>query len=132
MVSDTAIGIRPVPHAFDLEERLVDHACAVCRIAEGLPQSVLGRHIARQLMRSGTSPAANYGEAQSAESRRDFVHKLKTALKELRESRVWLRLIERLRLVPGGVGNALAEEDEVIAILVTSIRTASRHRDGSG
>jgi four helix bundle protein len=132
IVSDTAAGIVAVPHAFDLEERLVDHACVVCRIAERLPQSVLGRHIARQLIRSGTSPAANYGEAQSAESRKDFVHKLKTALKELRESRVWLRLIERLGLVSGGVDDALVEEDELIAILVTSIRTASRHRGGSG
>ena len=60
---------------------------------EALPESRAGKHIAGQLIRSGTSPAPNYGEAQSAESRKDFIHKLKIALKELRESMIWLKIV---------------------------------------
>jgi four helix bundle protein len=125
-----------VPRAYDLEERIIGHACALCRIAESLPLTVLGRHIANQLIRSATSPAANYGEAQGAESRRDFGHKLKLCLKELRESRVWLQLIQRMHLgTDAELEPALEENDELIAIFVTSIRTTlqtlpavARHR----
>jgi len=73
---------------FDLEDRLIDFAVRVIRTAESLPKTKVGRHIAGQLVRCGTSPAANYGEAQSAESRSDFIHKIKICLKELREARV--------------------------------------------
>jgi len=129
-----------VSRPYDLEERIIGHACALCRIAEGLPLTVLGRHIANQLIRSATSPAANYGEAQGAESRRDFGHKLKLCLKELRESRVWLQLIQRMHLgADAEVVQALAENDELVAIFVTSIRTtlrtlpgAARHRAPNG
>lgn len=123
-----------MPRAYDLEHRLIAHACAVCRIAESLPLTVLGRHVASQLIRSGTLPAAIYGEAQGAESRKDFGHKLRMCLKEMRESRVWLRLIERLELAAEmEVKQVLEEEDELIAILVTSIRTASGPlRNGRG
>ncbi|RLB14252.1 MAG: four helix bundle protein, partial [Deltaproteobacteria bacterium] len=69
---------------FDLEDRLIDFAVRVIRTAESLPKTKVGRHIAGQLVRCGTSPAANYGEAQSAESRSDFIHKIKICLKELR------------------------------------------------
>jgi four helix bundle protein len=123
-----------VPRTYDLEQRLIGHACAVCRIAESLPLTVVGRHVAGQLIRAGTSPAANYGEAQGAESRRDFGHKLRLCLKEMRESRVWMRLIEKLELAAEmDVKQVLEEEDELIAILVTSIRTACRPlRNGRG
>ncbi|MBW2125944.1 MAG: four helix bundle protein [Deltaproteobacteria bacterium] len=66
---------------FDLEDRLIDFAVRVIRTAESLPKTKVGRHIAGQLVRCGTSPAANYGEAQSAESRSDFIHKIKICLK---------------------------------------------------
>ena len=123
-----------MPRTYDLEHRLIGHACAVCRIAESLPLTVVGRHVAGQLIRAGTSPAANYGEAQGAESRRDFGHKLRLCLKEMRESRVWMRMIERLGLAAEmDVKHVLDEEDELIAILVTSIRTAYRPlRTGRG
>jgi four helix bundle protein len=75
---------------FDLQERLVDFAVRVMTVAEELPNERAGQHVASQLIRSGTSPAANYGEAQSAESRKDFIHKMKVSLKELRETHVWL------------------------------------------
>ena len=83
----------------DLEGRLIDFAVRVISVVEALPDSKAGNHVARQLVRSGTSPAANYGEAQSAESRRDFGHKMKIALKELRETLIWLKIIERKPLV---------------------------------
>ncbi len=84
---------------FDLEERLIDFAVRIIRTAESLPKSKVGKHIAGQLIRSGTSPAPNYGEAQSAESRSDFIHKMKISLKELRETRIWLLIIIKADLI---------------------------------
>ena len=78
---------------FDLEERLIDFAVRIIRTAESLPKTKAGNHIAGQLIRCGTSPAPNYGEAQSAESRSDFIHKMKISLKELCETRVWLLVV---------------------------------------
>jgi len=84
---------------FDLEERLIEFAVRVIRTAESLPKTKIGNHISGQLIRSGTSPAPNYGEAQSAESRADFVHKMRLALKELRETKIWLLIIVRADLI---------------------------------
>lgn len=78
---------------FDLEERLIDFAVRTIRAVESLPKNKTGNHITGQLIRSGTSPAPNYGEAQTAESRADFIHKMKVCLKELRETRVWLLML---------------------------------------
>ncbi len=78
-----------------LEERLIDFAVIIVSVVEALPNSKAGNHIANQLIRSGTSPAPNYGEAQSAESRKDFIHKMKISLKELRETMVWLKIRPR-------------------------------------
>jgi four helix bundle protein len=78
----------------DLEDRLIEFAVSVCTIARQLPRDELGSHVARQLIRSSTSPAANYAEAQGAESKRDFVHKMRICLKELRETLVWLTLVD--------------------------------------
>ena len=83
---------------FDLEERLIDFAVLIIEISESLNNTRAGNHISGQLVRSGTSPALHYGEAQSAESRNDFVHKLKILLKELRESLVALKIIKRVSL----------------------------------
>ena len=77
----------------DLDERLLDYAARVITLVESLPNTLAGRRIGDQLLRSGTSVGANYEEARGAESRADFVHKLQVALKELRESNYWLRLI---------------------------------------
>src|SRR5688572_22821176 len=85
--------------AFDLEERLVDFAVRILSLVEALPNTKAGNHVAGQLLRSGTSPAPNYGEAQSAESRNDFLHKVKIALKELRETLIWLKIIQRKRML---------------------------------
>ena len=77
-------------HEYDLGERLVNFSVNVIELVEMLPHSRAGNHVAGQLVRCGTSPAANHAEAQSAESRTDFIHKMKIGLKELRETRVWL------------------------------------------
>ena len=84
----------------DLEERLLGFAARVDKVVDALPDTRLGRHIAGQLVRSGTSPAPNYAEACAAESKKDFIHKLGIALKELRETRIWLRLIVKTELLP--------------------------------
>ena len=84
---------------FDLEERLIDFAVRIIRTAESLPKTRAGNHIAGQLIRCGTSPAPNYGEAQSAESRSDFIHKMKVCLKELRETRIWLLVMVKANLI---------------------------------
>src|SRR5438128_7252415 len=81
-------------------ERLIDFAARVGKVVDALPDTRLGRHIAGQLVRGGTSPAPNYEEACAAESRADFIHKLMICLKELRESRSWIRLIIKAELLP--------------------------------
>ena len=115
---------------FDLEERLIDFAVRIIRIAESLPKTKVGNHIAGQLIRCGTSPAPNYGEAQSAESRSDFIHKMKVSLKELRETRVWLFIIVRANLIrpTSKLEPLINENNELISIFVTSIRTAKEKK----
>src|SRR5205809_8091643 len=84
---------------YDLEERLLDYAANIVRLVERLPNTRAGNHVAGQFLRSGTSPLPTHGEAQAAESRNDFVHKLSICLLELRESRRWLRLISRVPFI---------------------------------
>ncbi len=116
---------------FDLEERLLDFSVSIIQLVDELPDSRAGRHVAGQLLRSGTSPLPNHGEAQAAESRDDFIHKLKLCLKELRESWRLMRLAKKARLAEGeSIDPLLKETDELIRIFVTSIKTAStRPRD---
>ena len=115
---------------FDLQDRLVEFAVRVVNVVESLPDTKAGKHIAGQLVRSGTSPAPNYGEAQSAESRKDFIHKMKIALKELRETQIWLQIIERKPLCePERMRDINVECDELIAIFVKSLQTAERNKD---
>ena len=111
---------------YDLQERLIDFAVRTLNLVEALPNSRIGTHVANQLMRSGTSPAPNYGEAQAAESRADFVHKMKICLKELRETKVWLQIAQRKELMQpiSRLDNILAECEELISALYTGIRTA--------
>ena len=108
-----------------LEERLIDFAVSIVGVVEAMPNTKAGNHIANQLIRSGTSPAPNYGEARSAESPKDFIHKMIISLKELRETMIWLKIIARKRLGDcSGVAETLAECDELIAIFVSSTITA--------
>src|ERR1700712_3761991 len=113
---------------YDLEERLIDFAVMIADITEALPNTRLGNYLAGQLVRSGCAPALNYGEAQSAESRNDFIHKMKVILKELRESFISLKLIERKKIY--NLEKVLEVKDEcnqLVAIFVKSIETAKKN-----
>src|SRR5438093_6671897 len=114
---------------YDLEDRLIKFGATVCRLSDRLPTTTLGKQVTLQLIRSATSPFANYGEVQGAESRRDFIHKLGICLKELRETRTWLKFVRLQDLTrPELVEPVLSECDELLAILATSVRTARRNR----
>ncbi len=115
---------------FDLEDRLLEFAVSVIALVESLPASRAGNHIAGQLLRSGTSPYGHHGEVESAESRKDFVHKLKSCLKELREARRWLRLIARMKKLTQNdhLSACLSESDELIRIFVASVRTTESRK----
>lgn len=118
---------------YDLEDRLLAFSAAVIRLVEQLPSTRTGNHLAGQLLRSGTSPPSNHGEAQAAESPADFVHKLRVCLKELRETKRWLRLVDMTGMLDGaGLTRCLNETEELIRIVVTSIQTAERRRDLPG
>ena len=113
--------------SYDLEERLLDYAAEIIKFTEQIPNSRAGNHVAGQLLRSGTSPLSNHGEAESAESHEDFVHKLKVCLKELRESLRWIRLIRKSQLLPQKETARLElETDELVRIFVASLRTSER------
>lgn len=117
---------------FNLEERLLEFAARIIRVSESMKRSRAGNHIADQLLRSGTSPFGHHGEAEGAESRDDFIHKLKVCYKELRESRRWLRLVQKAELIarPTLLESLLNEADELVRIFASSIRTAQRNRKG--
>ncbi len=114
--------------AYDLEERLLDYSVRIIKIVEQLPHARAGNHVAGQLLKSGTSPYPNHGEAQAAESQKDFIHKLRISLKELRETQRWLKLIQRVPLIkkPELLNDILQETEELIKIFVTSIKTAEK------
>lgn len=108
-----------------LDERLIQFAVEIINTAEALPSTFAGNHLANQLVRSGTSPALNYAEAQGAESRSDFIHKMKIALKELRETYCCLRIIQKKNWIELGKLKAILDENnQLIAIFVKSILTA--------
>ena len=113
----------------DIAERLLGLAAGILRLINGLPDTVAGRHITRQLIRSGTSCGANYEEARSAESRADFAHKVSLAGKEVRESHYWLRLIFKAHMSQEqDLADLCRESGELVAILIASARTAREPR----
>ena len=121
-------GARRNPQ-YDLEDRLLDFAVNVVELTESLPSTRAVNHIAGQLLRCGTSPLSNHGEVEAAESRKDFLHKLRICLKELRETKRWLRLVGRLKRL-GQAENltfCLNEVDVLIRIFAASVRTAERN-----
>jgi four helix bundle protein len=115
---------------YDLEERLLEYSVRIIKVVEQIPNTRTGIHVADQLLRSGTSPYPNHGEAQSAESPKDFIHKLRISLKELRETQRWLKLIQRIPLIkkPELLYDILKETEELIKIFVTSIKTAEKKK----
>ena len=115
---------------YDLEERLIKFTLLIIDIVEMLPSTRTGNHIAGQLLHSGTSPAFNYGEAQVAESRNDFIHKMKICLKELKETHVALQIVSRKSLVKDFtlVDKSVTECKELISIFVRSVETARKNK----
>jgi four helix bundle protein len=108
-----------------LEERLIEFAARIIKLAGQLNRSFPGKHIATQMLRSGTAPAPNYGEARAAESRADFIHKMRIVQKELNETAVWIRIAAKSSLVsPEFLVDILAENKELCRIATASIRTA--------
>jgi four helix bundle protein len=113
---------------FDLEDRLLEFSARIVRLVDALPNTRAANQIAGQLLRCGTSPYGNHGEVEAAESRRDFVHKLRICLKELKETRRWLRLLQKADLVSESkMAAILCETEELIKIFYSSIRTAEKN-----
>jgi four helix bundle protein len=110
-----------------LEERLIEFAVRIIKLAACLPKTPAGRHIAGQILRAGTSPAPNYGEARGAESHADFVHKLRIVLKELNETSIWLRIIKQSRLLREELLTAIIEENKSLSKIFTASLKTSRH-----
>ncbi len=115
---------------FDLEDRLIEYTVSIATITELLPHNRIGIYLSDQLTRSGMSPALTYGEAQGAESRADFIHKMKVALKELRESLISLKIIDRHKLLKENcsLSKVIDETNQLISIFVKSIQTAKNNK----
>lgn len=113
---------------YDLEDRLVDYTCRMIDVVEALPNTRTGNYIAGQLIRSCHSPTFNYGEAQAAESSKDFIHKVGVVLKELKECRTALKVIRKKELIKpvSKLDGVYKETEELIAIVGKSISTAKR------
>ena len=108
-----------------LQQRLISHASTILQISSKLPRTAQGTHVSKQLLRAGTAAAAVYGEARGAESRADFIHKLRIILKELNETAVWLQLILENSMLPSGkMAAIIAENEELCRIIAASIKTA--------
>jgi len=129
MREGTATAKEPRSQADLLEERLVDFAVRIVKLSASLPKNAAGRHIAGQMLRSGTSPAPNYGEARGAESPSDFIHKLRIVLKELNETSIWLRIIQRSELIRNQLLSDISNENtELCRIFASSLKTANARR----
>jgi len=116
---------------FDLEDRLVNYTCKMIEIVESLPNSRSGNYISGQLIKSCHSPTFNYGEAQAAESRNDFIHKMGIVLKELKECRTALKIIQNKDMIKSKekLEQVFQETEELIAIVAKSIVTAKNNNN---
>ena len=114
---------------FDLEDRLVDFSCRIIEVVEALPSTRAGNYVAAQLIRCGMAPALLYGEAQGAESRADFIHKMRICLKELKETRVCLKVISKADMIKPikRLVNIKSENEQFVSIVAKSIETAKKN-----
>ncbi len=109
----------------DLEDRLIEAASRIIKLSEELPSNFAAQHLAKQLIKSTTSAALIYGEARAAESNKDFIHKMRICLKDLNESIICLKIIEKRGWFDEARMNQIkAENNELVAIFVVSINTA--------
>lgn len=114
--------------ADQIENRLIDFGARIIFLSDKLPPTRASQHVAQQILRSGTSPAPNYGEARAAESRADFIHKLDIALKEMNETKVWLKMIARAKLASEEAVSGILDECQQLArLLDASVQTARRN-----
>jgi four helix bundle protein len=127
-LEDSEYGVKR-GRRYNLEERLLNFAVNVVELTESLPNTRAGNHIAGPVLRCGTSPLSNHGEVEAAESRKDFLHKLRICLKELRETKRWLRLVSRLKKLgePANLPRRLNEVEELIRIFAASVKTAEKN-----
>ena len=124
---DPKIPKNPKSQADELEERLIDFAVRIVKLSAHLPRTPAGKHIAGQILRSGTSPAPNYGEARGAESTADFIHKVRIVLKELNETSIWLRVIQRSNMLRSElILDIIGENRELCQIFAKTVNTARR------
>jgi four helix bundle protein len=113
---------------FNLEDRLLEFSARIIRFVDALPNTRTANHVGGQILRSGTSPYGNHGEVEAAESRKDFVHKLRVSLKELKETKRWRCLIKKSEMVPEkNMLPILEETEELIRIVLASVRTAEKN-----
>jgi len=120
---------KPKKNRDNLAERLLDFAVKIIKVVNALPKTAIGKHIGGQLLRCGTSSGSNYEEACGAESRSDFIHKLGIVLKELKETRFWLRVIYRTKMLPSWQIEPIIQEcEELCAIIAQSIVTAKKNK----
>ena len=114
-----------------LERRFIAFAASILNLSAKLPKSPQGRHVCSQILRSGTASAANYGEARGAESRADFIHKLRIVFKELNETTIWLEVIARSSMLPpDATAPVVAENRELCRVIAASIKTAGATMEG--
>src|SRR5713226_7921757 len=132
MKEATAIARAPRSQADELEDRLVDFAVRIVKLSAALPRTADGRHVAGQILRSGTSPAPNYAEARGAESTADFIHKVRIVFKELNETLIWLRIIQRSQLLKFELlAEILNEKLELCRIFAATLKTAKQKQPNS-
>jgi len=129
VIGDATAETKSQTKSDQLEERLIEFAIRIIKLTSSLPKTNAGKHVAGQILRSGTSPAPNYGEARGAESTADFVHKLGIVLKELNETSIWLRIIEGSEILkPERLVDIIQENSELCKIIAASLRTARSRR----
>ena len=117
----------------DISDRLLEFAVRIIELVDALPNTLVGRHIGGQILRCGTSPGANYEEARGAESKADFVHKLGIVLKELSETRYWLRVLIKSKLIPTKrIQGLFSESDELCKIIGKSVITVKKKQSRAG
>jgi four helix bundle protein len=115
---------------FNLEDRLLDFSARIIRLVDALPNTRAANPLAGQILRSGTSPYGNHGEVEAAESRKDFIHKLKVCLKELKETRRWLRLVKKSKMLPEkNMVPILAESEELVRIFFAGVQRAEKNSE---
>lgn len=110
----------------DIQNRLINFSVAIVKLRQRLPDTHAGKHVAGQLLRCGTSPAPNYGEARGAESKRDFIHKLGIVLKELNESGIWLETVRRSELLRTDVVTPTLDECTQLSKIISASRGTAR------